>query len=220
MFKSQYLIDNFNEINDLLSLLKKDINIENKYDFIFNILNNKVQRCFDYVNNNNNSLLDLNKENKIELKEQKKETWAEMMEKSDNESKSNIIIDKKLKEHENKLLFLKNNLKLDKKSYTLKFEFLTSIIIWTVNDQYMEGNYFKFSLNPIRDNEEIFQYFYYDYNNSLIGVSGKNEIRWFKLDYNFKTMIYYDNRNNPIYFTCSMIDIEEPIKITNRSLIK
>jgi len=133
--------------------------------------------------------------------------WVEIME---NEEKENQFdnLNKKLIEHENKLLTIKNIFKIDKRSYTLRFEFSTSSIIWCVSSQYMEKDYFKFSLNPVRDNLEVYQYFYYDYNNSLIGVSLKNDIRWYKINYVPKLIQYTDSKGAIIYFSCSMIDCQ------------
>jgi len=113
---------------------------------------------------------------------------------------SNIVDDKDLNDFINKITDvdqqiqkLKSYLNINKKSKFIKFEFANSIITWELQEKHNQNGITKITINPVYNNFEIFQNFYYNINNNKIGIKIKDiEYIWYQIDFKQRLLKYFD----------------------------
>jgi len=195
-----YIIDDIELSLDYLDLTNpKSIDIlKNKFKVLKNEINEEKK-------SDDKDLTSEKIENKFKNKNEKWSTLVDNDEK--NQKREDFSKDiKKLKEDYFKII---DYLRIGKQSKIIRFNFIGNVITWRLNEKYCDlNNIYKISLYPIKENDKVYQIFYYDQVKKQLGIEDKNKTLWYKIGYKERLISYKDFRDSEKFVYYSFVDIE------------
>jgi len=206
-FKLQNIQHEINDLNKFLLSNKYNSNIYDDKSKISNF------RPIHIVEDKESSVAPscLKEENKNFVIIQENKLWSDIVE---NETKpKDIDFENKFIELESQICKIKNYLNISKKSKFIKFEFINTIITWELQDKHNQSGIIRMIINPIYNNNDIFQNFYYNVDQNKIGIKTKdNDYLWYNIDFKLRLLRYLDyNDQQRLVYYC-FVDIEQQFR--------